>query len=224
MTTAAMMYESRYQRCREQQRTGWFHGQDLDDVLSSLTKRMQAERLPRTGRVLEMGCGAGDQSLLLAASGYDVAGVDIAPTSIAWANEKAAQRGLKADFRVGDVCDLNGFVDAGFDIVLDGNCLHFVIGDDRSKFLQSAYRVLKPGGWLLITSICCTLDDCVTAPGYDPATRCYMQDGIAYTYQGLADDIHNEVLTAGFKVVWQEVAPGVPDEAAAFLRLDARHA
>ncbi len=222
MTTAAEMYEQRYRQCREQGLTGWFSGQSLEDVLSRLDGRMRAAYLPPNGRVLEMGCGAGDQSLLLAGMGYDVAGVDIAPTSIAWANEKAAERSLKVDFSVGDVCDLNGFADAYFDIVLDGNCLHFVIGADRPRFLHSARRVLKPGGWLLITSICDEPNSPNDAPNYDSQTRCYVQNGVAYTYQGRADDILKEVQDAGFKVVWQEITPGIFGVQSAFLRLDAR--
>ena len=175
MNDAAMMYEHRYQQCRQQGLTGWFDGKALEAVLSRLSERMQADYLPKTGRVLEMGCGAGDQSLHLAALGYDVSGVDIASTSIAWANEKAIQRGLTADFQVGNVCNLNAFPDASFDIALDGNCLHFVIGENRRKFLESAYRVLKPGGWLLITSICDAPNASIAAPGYDPATRCYIR-------------------------------------------------
>ena len=154
--------------------------------------------------------------------GYDVAGVDIAPTSIAWANEKATERGLNVDFRVGDARDLNNFVDASFDIVLDGNCLHFVIGQDRQRFLRSAYRVLKPGGWLLITSVCGEPNNTVSATDYDPVTRCYVQNGVAYTYQGLAEDIIGEVRDAGFEIAWHTVEPGIPDVQAAMLRLDSK--
>lgn len=222
MTTAADMYEQRYRQCREQGLTGWFNGQALDDVLSRLDERMRAAYLPRSGRVLEMGCGAGDQSLRLAQQGYDVAGVDIAPTSVAWANEKAHIRGSKVDFRVGDVCDLNGFADAYFDIVLDGNCLHFVIGADRRRLLHSARRVLKPGGWLLITSVCDDPNNTNDAPNYDPQTRCYVQDGVVYTYQGLADEICKEVHAAGFEIVWQEITPGIFGVQSAVLRLNAR--
>ncbi len=222
MTTAAEMYEQRYRQCREQGLAGWFSGQALDDVLSRLDERMRAAYLPHRGRVLEMGCGAGDQSLHLAQQGYDVAGVDIAPTSIAWANEKAHMRGLKVDFRVGNVCDLNGVGDADFDIVLDGHCLHFVIGAARPRFLHSARRVLKPGGWLLITSVCDDPNAPNDAPNYDPKSRCYVQNGVAYTYQGQADDILKEVQDAGFDIVWQEITAGVVGVQSALLRLDAR--
>ena len=201
---------------------GWFSGKSLADVLSRLAERMRADYLPKTGTVLEMGCGAGDQSLLLAQLGYAMAGVDVAPTAIAWAKEKAAQRGLIADFRVGNVCDLNGFADESFDLALDGNCLHFVIGDDRKQFLESAFRVLKPGGWLLVTSVCDEPNAPIFAPGFDPVTRCYVQNGVACTYQGLAEDICREMRDAGFEIVWREIEPGVVGEQTAVLRLDAR--
>ena len=222
MIDAAQMYEERYQQCQKQGRTGWFDGKPLEDLLARLDDRMRADYLPQEGRALEMGCGAGDQSLLLAELGYEVSGVDIVPTAIAWANEKAERRGVTADFRVGNVCDLHGFADASFDIVLDGHCLHFVIGADREKFLRSALRVLKPGGWLLVTSVCAEPNAPNPLPDYDPETRCYVQNGIAYTYQGIAEEICQEVLTAGFEIKWREVEPGIPGERSDALRLDAR--
>jgi len=36
---------------------------------------------------------------------------------------------------VGDVCDLVGFDEASFDVVLDRHCLHCIIGSDRPRFL-----------------------------------------------------------------------------------------
>ena len=216
------LYEQRYQQCREQGLTGWFNGETLDAILSRLMERMAAPYLPKAGRILELGCGAGDQALRLAEAGYDVTGVDIAPTAILWAKEKAGQRGVKASFQVGNVCDLNDFSDHVFDLALDGYCLHFVLESDRQKFLRSVHRVLKPGGWLLVTSICFDPNETITLPDYDAATRCYAQNGIPYTYQGLAEDICQEIQQAGFEIVWREISPAVPGVQSAVLRLDAR--
>ncbi len=222
LTGNALMYEQRYQQCRRQERTVWFHGEPLDSLLARLTERLDAPYLPKNGRVLELGCGAGDQGLLLAAAGWNVSGVDVAPTAVLWANEKAKQRGLNADFRVGNVCNLKDFSDESFDLALDGCCLHFVIGADREKFLQSVWRVLKPNGWLLVNTVCGEQDAKVTMPDYDPATRCYVQNGVAYTYQGLEETICREIEAAGFEMVWREIAPAIPEVNSAFLRLDAR--
>lgn len=102
--------------------------------------------LPKTGKVLEIGCGAGDVSLLFAERGFQVSGIDISATAIEWAKEKASNARLKANFEVGDVTNLGRWEDGTFDIVVDGHCLHCIIGDDRSEVLKETYRVLKPNG------------------------------------------------------------------------------
>ena len=48
----------------------------------------EEQHAPRSGRVLELGCGAGDLSLALAEHGYEVHGVDIAPTAIDFMNAR----------------------------------------------------------------------------------------------------------------------------------------
>lgn len=50
------------------------------------------------GRVLDVGCGAGEHTILLAAAGYDVLGVDGAPTAVEQARRNAADRGVDARF------------------------------------------------------------------------------------------------------------------------------
>src|SRR3954447_9058867 len=54
------------------------------------------------GTVLDAGCGTGENALPLAALGLSVVGVDVAETAIGIAREKAAARGLDAEFLVAD--------------------------------------------------------------------------------------------------------------------------
>lgn len=53
--------------------------------------------------------GAGEIALWLVEKGYEIYGVDIAPTAITWAQENAKEHNIKADFRVGDVLDLQDY-------------------------------------------------------------------------------------------------------------------
>jgi ubiquinone/menaquinone biosynthesis C-methylase UbiE len=69
--------------------------------------------------------------------------MDISPTAIQWAIEKAGQRGLVARFQEGDVRDLSRYASDTFEVVLDGHCFHCIIGDDRAHFMSEAFRVLK---------------------------------------------------------------------------------
>jgi SAM-dependent methyltransferase len=59
-----------------------------------------------TGRLLDAGCGTGENALLAASRGADVTGIDVAPTAIARARAKASERGLTARFEVADALDL----------------------------------------------------------------------------------------------------------------------
>ena len=47
-----------------------------------------------TGRVLDAGCGTGEHVLMAAAAGLDATGIDAAPSALAAARRKAADRGL----------------------------------------------------------------------------------------------------------------------------------
>ncbi|HEY2507393.1 MAG TPA: class I SAM-dependent methyltransferase [Streptosporangiaceae bacterium] len=103
------------------------------------------------GRVLDSGCGSGEQTLLAAEHGADVTGVDIAPTAIATARSKAAARAkaagreLHASFQVADVLNL-GQLDAVFDTVIDSGVFHVFDDADRPRYVASLASVLQAGG------------------------------------------------------------------------------
>src|ERR1700727_1288180 len=59
------------------------------------------------GAVLDAGCGTGENALQLASLGLPVLGVDVAETALSIAREKAAGRGIDADFVVADALHLD---------------------------------------------------------------------------------------------------------------------
>jgi SAM-dependent methyltransferase len=97
------------------------------------------------GRVLDSGCGTGENALLAASRGADVVGIDVAPTAIARARAKAAQRGLAVRFEVADSLDL-GPLDLDVDTVIDSGVFHVFNDEDRAKYVDSLAAVLRPGG------------------------------------------------------------------------------
>jgi SAM-dependent methyltransferase len=64
--------------------------------------------VPPGGSILDLACGIGRHSVLLAEEGYRVVGVDLSPTFIARAEESAAERGVddRVEFRVGDMREI----------------------------------------------------------------------------------------------------------------------
>ena len=98
-----------------------------------------------TGRLLDAGCGTGENALLAASRGADVTGIDVAPTAIARARAKASERGLSARFEVADALDL-ARLDLSVDTVIDSGVFHVFNDADRARYVASLATVLRPAG------------------------------------------------------------------------------
>jgi len=97
------------------------------------------------GRVLDLGCGSGENALMAAASGLDTTGLDAAPTAIAIASRKARERGLPARFLVHDVLDLAS-LNERFDTILDCGLFHCFEEVQGRQELADAVRAVTPEG------------------------------------------------------------------------------
>jgi len=100
--------------------------------------------------VLDSGCGTGEHALLAASMGLEVKGVDVAGTAIERARAKARQRGLAAEFVVGDVLALDRIerLEPPFRTVLDVGCFHTFANADRPLYALSLAAVTEPGAVL----------------------------------------------------------------------------
>ncbi len=103
----------------------------------------------RTGRVLDVGCGAGLEAIYLAGLGLDAIGVDSSREALKRARERAREAGTHVDWRMGSVYRLP-VDDAWADLVLDRGCLHGIDREDRPDYAREIERVLRPGGRLLL--------------------------------------------------------------------------
>ncbi len=101
-------------------------------------------------RVLDIGCGAGTNSLFLARSGFRVSGVDLAPAAIEAAQRRAARAGLSVDFRSGDALRLP-FPDRSFGGAVDVGCYHTIPLRLRRAYSREIARVVRPGGRYLVS-------------------------------------------------------------------------
>ena len=215
MKTNYIGHDEIYKTRKAEGRPGWQDADSLKETLATLEEELKAEHAPKSGKLLELGCGAGDFTLWLVAKGYDVHGVDIAPTAIDWARENAKERNLKADYRVGNVLDLGGYAADYFDLVLDGHCFHCIIGEDRKLFLSSARRVLKSGAFFHVVTMCGEVTGSEWRKRFDPRSRCMLgEDGVATRYLGLPEDILEEIRSARLQVLdWRIKARKDEDDA-----------
>jgi SAM-dependent methyltransferase len=101
------------------------------------------ERGEIKGSVLDAGCGTGEHVLYLAGRGYEVIGLDSAPTAIDKARAKAKQRGLDARFLLGDALKLS--FAKKFDTVIDMGLFHVFPDEERTPYREGLERVLQPG-------------------------------------------------------------------------------
>ena len=87
--------------------------------------------------ILDLGCGDGQLTQRIAATGAHVLGVDASAEMIA----EARERGIEAELANAESLP---FHDGTFDAVFSNAALHWVRGQDA--MLAQVYRVLKPGG------------------------------------------------------------------------------
>ncbi len=96
---------------------------------------------------LDVGCGAGPFTWLMAPLFQRLAGLDVKAKDIVAAREAAKKKGLDIDFQVGSA-EAMPFADKSFDVVVFSNSLHHIPGMDQA--LAEAARVVKPGGLVYV--------------------------------------------------------------------------
>lgn len=98
-------------------------------------------------RVIEVGCGTGDNAIFLASRGHEVVGIDGTEIAIEAAKSKALDAGVGATFVLGDVLALLSDIEGQpFDSALDVGFFHALDDEQRIAFAQDLSKVLAPGG------------------------------------------------------------------------------
>ncbi|NES88686.1 MULTISPECIES: methyltransferase domain-containing protein [Okeania] len=117
------------------------------DFVHEMVKWGGLDKLSRGTTVLDVGCGIGGSTRILAKDyGFDVTGITISPKQVQRAQELTPE-GVDAKFQVDDALALS-FPDNSFDVVWSIEAGPHM--PDKAKYAEEMMRVLKPGGILVV--------------------------------------------------------------------------
>ncbi|HQZ49840.1 MAG TPA: methyltransferase domain-containing protein [Chitinophagaceae bacterium] len=111
---------------------------------------IETAEIKSTDKVLDAGCGVGGSSIFMATVlGCKVTGITLSERQVQQANENAAKKNVEdlVNFKAMDY-SATDFPDASFDVVW--GCESICYADDKEKFIKEAFRLLKPGGRLIV--------------------------------------------------------------------------
>jgi ubiquinone/menaquinone biosynthesis C-methylase UbiE len=115
------------------------------EVLELVGAGLPAGMLKRDLHVLDIGCGPGNFTFVLAEAGFNAIGLESYAALVELAREKRrAKRLANLAFRHGDLADGAGIREASFDEIVSIHSLY--VHPQPQTLLKEAYRILKPGG------------------------------------------------------------------------------
>ena len=123
--TRKFFYEMAYRRAGDESVIHW-HREEVPALL-----RKSVESMGGSGKVLDIGCGTGVNSVFMAQQGLDVTAIDFVPEALEFARRRAEKFEVDVDFIRADVTKFE--TADKYDLILDSGCFHGF--DDRIRLL-----------------------------------------------------------------------------------------
>lgn len=140
------------QRMKKYGHTGWgdqiIYGYDQPLRLKVIKRILyRTQGTIKNKKILDIGCGVGDFSIMFAAMGADVTGIDISEDAIKKAKENS--KGFSCNFLATSIKDMN-FSKQSFDIISSITVLQHIPYDELLLSIQKIADSLKIGGYIYI--------------------------------------------------------------------------
>jgi len=121
---------------------------DLGEAPPAFVALLEGSDAPAPGRLISIGAGRGNDARLFAAHGFDVLGIDFAPTAVDEATRLAEEHGLRSNlhFEQRDMFNLPAEYIGAFDYVLEHTCLSAIGPTRYAEYARVVADLLKPGG------------------------------------------------------------------------------
>ncbi len=127
----------------DDRRPAWDIGRPATDLIKAVE-----DGTVKPGRAVVLGCGTGTNAIYLASKGFDVTGIDLAPTALARAEAKAEKAGATVRWLVADVTAPPKL--EPFDFIFDRGCYHGVRRGNAAGYVEAAGKLTHKGSQILI--------------------------------------------------------------------------
>lgn len=151
------------QRCKKFDHTGWndevIYKYDQPLRLRVIKKRINnIQGSIKNKKILDVGCGVGDFSIMFAKMGADITSIDISEEAIKKAKKRSEEEHIPCNLLVTSIKDME-FSPQSFDIITSITVLQHIPDEELSLSIQKMIDSLKIGGYIYILETAPTTTD-----------------------------------------------------------------
>jgi len=120
---------------------------DLGEVANPFA-RLWEDNVLKPGALIVPGCGQGHEVIYFAERGFEVTGVDFSPGAVKLLRDSLNRKNMGAQILQLDFFELDAKYDQAYDSLLEQTFFCAIHPDQRSAYVETVSRILKPGGLL----------------------------------------------------------------------------
>ncbi|MBP2622793.1 class I SAM-dependent DNA methyltransferase [Streptococcus oricebi] len=163
----------------------------MDETLYDLWLDFSLLHLPKDKKkVLELACGTGILSVMLAQKGFEVTGLDLSAEMVGLAQKRARKAGQDLNFLEGNMLDLSGLESYDAVTCYSDSLCYMEDEVDVGQVFEQVYAHLKPGGRFLF-DVHSTYQTDQVFPGYSHHENA---EDFAFVWDTYADEAPHSVV------------------------------